>query len=224
MNEPTMEALARRLDRVERENRRMKQAGAVVLAMISAVVLMGQVPPNKVVDAEVIILRDAKGKPRGGLFVNSDGLVALALSDMDGITRAEVGVRADGTTHLLFRDKTSKPRVILRHREDATAFFFADKGDRPRALLSLEADDSLSLNLYDHGVLNFWDKAGKNRLVLGVSGDGSPALRLIDKAGVVRADLGSTSLKMKRTGEVVQRPESSLVLFDDAGKVVWSAP
>ena len=32
MNEPTMETLARRLDRVERENRRLKLAGAVVLA------------------------------------------------------------------------------------------------------------------------------------------------------------------------------------------------
>ncbi len=32
MNDPTMETLERRLDRVERENRRMKVAGVVVLA------------------------------------------------------------------------------------------------------------------------------------------------------------------------------------------------
>ena len=32
MNEQTMETLARRLDRVERENRRLKLAGVVVLA------------------------------------------------------------------------------------------------------------------------------------------------------------------------------------------------
>ncbi len=31
MNEPTMETLARRLDRVERENRWLKQAGVVAL-------------------------------------------------------------------------------------------------------------------------------------------------------------------------------------------------
>ncbi len=41
MNEPTMETLARRLDRVERENRWLKQAGVVALAVIVAVVLMG---------------------------------------------------------------------------------------------------------------------------------------------------------------------------------------
>ncbi len=34
MNEPTMETLARRLDQVERENRRLKWAGVVALAVI----------------------------------------------------------------------------------------------------------------------------------------------------------------------------------------------
>jgi len=42
MNEPTIETLTRRLDRVERENRRLKQAGVVALAVIAVVVLMGQ--------------------------------------------------------------------------------------------------------------------------------------------------------------------------------------
>ncbi len=42
MSKPTMETMARRLDRVERENRRLKQAGHVAIAVIAAVVLMGQ--------------------------------------------------------------------------------------------------------------------------------------------------------------------------------------
>jgi len=37
MNEPTIETLARRLERVERENRWLKQAGVVALAVITAV-------------------------------------------------------------------------------------------------------------------------------------------------------------------------------------------
>ena len=36
MNEPTMETLARRLDRVERENRLLKRAGVLALAVIAA--------------------------------------------------------------------------------------------------------------------------------------------------------------------------------------------
>ena len=52
MNEPTMETLARRLDRVERENRRLKQAGVVALTVIAAVVLMGQATASKAAEAE----------------------------------------------------------------------------------------------------------------------------------------------------------------------------
>jgi len=40
MNEPTMETLTRRLDRVERENRWLKRAGVVALAVIAAVMLV----------------------------------------------------------------------------------------------------------------------------------------------------------------------------------------
>ncbi len=36
MNEPTIETLARRLDRVERENGRLKRSGVVALAVIAA--------------------------------------------------------------------------------------------------------------------------------------------------------------------------------------------
>ncbi len=37
MNEPTMETLARRVDKVERENLRWKRTGLVALAVITAV-------------------------------------------------------------------------------------------------------------------------------------------------------------------------------------------
>jgi hypothetical protein len=42
MDELTLDTLKRRLDRVERENRRMKCVGAVLLVGIAAVLLMGQ--------------------------------------------------------------------------------------------------------------------------------------------------------------------------------------
>ncbi len=40
MNEPTMETLARRLDRVERENRWLRQAGVVARVVIALVVIL----------------------------------------------------------------------------------------------------------------------------------------------------------------------------------------
>lgn len=224
MNEPTIETLVRRLERVERENRWLNRIGVATLAVIAAVVLMGQVSPSKLVEAEMIFLQDAKGKPRGALGVNDDGMVFLGLADKDGTSRAEVSVLADGSANLVFRDKTNIARVGLTHWKDGkTTFLLTDK-DQPRFGLALTADGSLSLNVYEHGGLYFWDKAGESRLVLGVLSDGLPHLTLLDKAGVIRAALGSTSLETEQTGVVEQRPESSIVLFDKAGNVIWSAP
>ncbi len=73
MTEPTMETLARRLDRMERENRRMKQVGVVALAVIAAVVLMGHVVGEKVVEAERFVLLDSSGQPRAVLAVAKGG-------------------------------------------------------------------------------------------------------------------------------------------------------
>ena len=76
MSNPTMEAVVERLDRVERENRRLKKAGVAILAGIAGVVLMGQAMPTKVakvVEAEKFVLKDTAGKVRGGLYVQGQG-------------------------------------------------------------------------------------------------------------------------------------------------------
>jgi len=60
---------------------------------------------------------------------------------------------------------------------------------------------------------------------LDVDNDGS-RLTLYDKDGLMkpRAVVGSTSLEIIKTGTVEKRAESSLVLLDKGGKVIWRAP
>ena len=72
--------------------------------------------------------------------------------------------------------------------------------------------------------LDLRDAAGKTRADLSLYPDGTPALDLSDAAGKVRAVLGITSTEVVRTGEERRRSESSLVLFDKDGKVIWQAP
>ena len=64
----------------------------------------------------------------------------------------------------------------------------------------------------------------KPRVLLGLSDDDAPFLALRDKDGQTRAVLGRTGLESIKTGAVDQRAESSLVLFDREGKVLWQAP
>ncbi|MFQ5804439.1 MAG: hypothetical protein ACE5JQ_16235 [Candidatus Methylomirabilales bacterium] len=128
------------------------------------------------------------------------------------------------------------PRVV-----EAEKFVLRDAGGSVRATFSLWENRTAALSFFNYATkktvsailgtrengvpfLYFYDKAGKNRLDLSVSPNGSPSLSLLDKEAEIRAALGSTSVEMTRTGAVVKRPESSLVLFDKDGKVIWQAP
>ncbi|MFQ5804651.1 MAG: hypothetical protein ACE5JQ_17315 [Candidatus Methylomirabilales bacterium] len=118
MNEPTMDTLAQRLDRVERENRRLKRAGVVALAVIVAVVLMGQATwklappgkPGKVVGAEQFIVHDARGGVRAVLGTLPDGTVKLVLYDRGnpGETRIILSAGPEASPALSFSDKAGK--------------------------------------------------------------------------------------------------------------------
>jgi hypothetical protein len=111
MNEVAVEALVRRLERVERENRRLKRIGFAVLAGITALVLMGQAKPDKVaevVEAEKFVLREPSGKLRASLGVGADGVASLSLTDRAEKPHAVLAASRDGSAALIFYDKDGK--------------------------------------------------------------------------------------------------------------------
>ena len=212
MNAPTMETLARRLDQVEQENRRLKQAGVVVLAVIAAVVLMGQATKGKVakvVEAEKFVLRDADGKGRARLESLPSGLVRLALLDKDENIQSVLGVGV-GRPSLVLAGRNNK--TIL-----TTSFLsVSGKGGKSRLTLAVLPSGAQSLVLTDN--------TARTRAELAIEVDGSPTFGLFDRTGTARAVLGSISLENAETGVIEKRPESSLVLFGNDGKGIWSAP
>ena len=54
--------------------------------------------------------------------------------------------------------------------------------------------------------------------------DAQPWLRLTDERGHVRTAVGACSLLAVHTGVEEKRPPSSLMLFNEKGKVIWSVP
>ncbi len=118
MNKPTSEGLMRRLECVERENRRLKLVMSVLAAMVliaqavlAAGVLRAQATPEKaakVIRAERFVLRDAAGKVRGELSVLPGGQAGLFLHDQNGKPRklrAVLSVLPDGSPGLALLDK-----------------------------------------------------------------------------------------------------------------------
>ncbi len=93
MNQPTMETVVRRLDRLEQENRRLKRWGALALAVIAVVVLMGQAAAVEAISSPLIDAAKAgdAGRVRALLAAGAD----VNAKDVNGQT-ALMGAAQEG--------------------------------------------------------------------------------------------------------------------------------
>jgi len=127
--------------------------------------------------------------------------------DDNGKIRAQIGVQADNNPFLSLSDPSS------------------EKNDtRRRIHLCLEEKDRARISL--HGI------EGNPRVGLDIDSE-STCLSLKDLKGATRAELGDTKLafgtdktlkKASSSFSVEQRPPSSLILYNENEKVIWSAP
>lgn len=66
-------------------------------------------------------------------------------------------------------------------------------------------------------------KDGKNRIMLNLE-QGSPQVVLRDNNAQTRLVLGTYEMTSRTKGTIEKRPESSMVMFNKDGKLIWSAP
>jgi hypothetical protein len=181
-------ALLGRLDALERENRRLRRYGtmmvvaiAVILGVTAAMVLFsGRFGPGataEVVAAKQFVLRGADGTVRGVWGTERDGTLRFALQDTKGRPRAKLTLLNDGSSGFTFVDSAGHSRVVFALLPDLSAS------------------------------LVFADGAGKTRSVLGISPGGDPTLVFADRDGATRAGLG-----------VDQRGAGTFTLVDRGGR------
>jgi hypothetical protein len=155
MSELTMEALARRVERLERETRWWKRVTGLGLVLVVAAGLLGQAALGlqKAVDAERFNLRDAAGQLRAVLGSSADGATSLLLYNVAGVHQAGLGVMPDGSASV----------------------FLGNPAGRTVTELTLYRDGTPSLVIRD--------RAGKTRVLLGAASDGAPFAYFLDTAG-----------------------------------------
>lgn len=90
-----------RLEKLERENRRLKKIGIVAAVVVSAVIVGGQAKTNKVVEADEFRLVDASGKVRGKFSTNNLGQTLLTLTDSSEQISAALGTGTQGSSLVL---------------------------------------------------------------------------------------------------------------------------
>ena len=113
MSSPTPDwtAVVERLEKLEKQNRRLKQAGAVALILAAAVLLMGQASPNRTVEANRFVLTDRSGNEQGVLMLKPSG-PSFMLLDPNSLATAELSIRGHNPD-LILLDANGKVRFTL---------------------------------------------------------------------------------------------------------------
>ena len=205
--------IAGRVQRLERDNRRLKLGAGGLVALVVAVPLVGAVLPAQgpeVIEARAFRVLDEQGELRA--LLNEDGLRAY---DEQGTVRAAVTAGGlgfhdeQGTTRaalfedgLVFSDEQGELRAAF---EDVALAFYHEQGP---ARATLRADG-----------LGFRDEQGAPRAVFDAG-----SLFFNDEKGTTRLQLGRITLVNPSTKAETKYPASSVVLFDEEGNVIESLP
>jgi len=122
MTEHTLETLARRLERLEGENRWLKCLTLTLLMGIAAMGLMGQTAPHRplrALEAEEFLLRDSRGQVRASLGTTQNpSTTVLQMHSENGKPRTRLIVSGDGTSSLEVMDSSERVRVLLGVRDN----------------------------------------------------------------------------------------------------------
>ncbi|MFQ5915501.1 MAG: hypothetical protein ACE5JS_20215 [Nitrospinota bacterium] len=156
MNGTQMDAVTQRLDRLERENRWIRLAGAVVLVLAVAVVLMGQAQPQKEIRAERFVLQDASGKELATLEALKVG--KLVLGSTLFLKQGESGVQLSAFENSALLNLYGKRRgraVSLTISEDRTGLYI--RRGRAKAVLRVTDDAGPSVVLFDANEKPIWN-------------------------------------------------------------------
>lgn len=249
----TLQALGARIDRLERQNRRFKQAGFLAFLALGSVFLMGQgkatkpspVKPARSLEAGKFILKDGRGMTRAefGLFADKAALVfydgaqntalsvglepdgpGLTLYDTNGQTAAALSFSPSGPVLTLCR--AGRKRLNLSVTSQGPALGLVGKNGEAKAALALTADDNPFLHFFGA------NERGGAQLS---SAPDRTVLRFFDASDRARAVFGilekesapglvlNDSAGIARAILMLTSDEPGLEFFDQKRVKIWSA-
>lgn len=182
------DTLVRRLDRLERQNRRLGSLVLALCALVGVGSLVGFAQQDEVVWGRQFILVDTEGNKRAELGTDSDGASILSFFDAAGRLRTELGSTRAGTGLLRIRSRGGTTRFSVQlTRQGALASFFAANGTRIAGFGANEDG-------HPHVVLNDAE-SGEPRLSLVL--DEEPKVVLLDDEGEEAATIDAEAWKDK---------------------------
>ena len=206
-----LDGLLSRVERLERENRRLKRGALALLLLVVSVGLMAQTRQSTPAAGSSQRRRAPAPGSSGPTAIEAQGFI---LKDSNGHVRAELGLTGS-TPSLKFRDERGSALVTLALNSDAPG--------GPLLLLSdPQHHASVALSVLEHAGPQFslTGERADIQLHMAVAPDGT-TLELSDKDGFTTS-IGSGVVA--KNGQAKQTSAASIVLYGKQRKVLWSVP
>ena len=233
--------LANRLEKLERDNRRLKRLGAAALVLAAALgaIYATRPVPEKITAREFDVVDDA-GRVRIRLST-TPGETSVRVLDAQGHSAASMEERPGsswvmagnfgGNAAMLDSSATFGSEVSVSYSpwhvvsagksgkalRDAVSSYLTRVVSAPSVSMSVSPSGVSSVGLYD--------SEGKGLTEMDVLPSGEPSITLRDAQGF-RTDLGSTSTLIPATGQTQHTSAASIVMYgnDEKHHVIWKAP
>jgi hypothetical protein len=156
MSEAVDLTVEQRLACLELAQRRWRRLAAGAMIALTGVMLMGQKPAPRVVEAERFVLRDAAGRVRAELGMDTEQSVTLRFKDGDSMPRLSVGTE-NGAAVVVLNEQGGKVRaglVTLPHGAPALTLY--DTNGKNRAELALTREGAPALTILDRDGFLAW--------------------------------------------------------------------
>jgi len=212
-----MENTAQKLEKLERK---LKHTRFMLFGLVAVAIILGcldAIPAHRdnirdTIKAKKFVVVDANGETRAILGQYPHGS-SLRLCDENGERRVILSQYSDGSNSLRLHDENGKVRAVLSQSPSGPNLALFDENENARAVFGK----------YSQGpMLALFDENGEIRADLSQNSKGS-GLSLLDAnggTGVLLRTAQTTTPDRKTT----TYPESSLLMCDPNGDVIWSAP
>lgn len=111
VDQGTEQSLASRIERLERQNLRLRALGVMAVLAGAGALCLGMSAPRKTVETDLLLIKDANGTTRMILGMADDG-PAITMLDEKGKLRANIGVTDKGP-EFDFLDASETPRLQM---------------------------------------------------------------------------------------------------------------
>jgi hypothetical protein len=196
MATPTIEAVAERLDGLERENRRLRWVAAgmfIAAAVLATETHLSKGPRTRGVhEVEKVVIRDKEGRLRASFGLDESGMPGLKMYDSRGLEQIVLGTPSDMNSTLAFFDKGQNRLTLDSSIDGSSALRFFDKGEKSSSVLFMGPDGSTGLTF----------DMGKQSLAMGVQPNGDSALFTTDATGREIGRVGADTVDARSLGLV----------------------